>query len=185
MDALLNKPVYIFTKSNKSEINSYGKINCCFISSFQIQMKKLFNDFPDLQTLLNLLYPNQSDAYTNFANDFPEKWDILKNYLINQDIKWINRLDDIILQICLPLFTDNKCVSLTFIDLNMINAKEIANRNYRTLQLAFTDNYNKNKKIISIMQYENHFEPINIDFTIMHTHLQSIKEVNITSSFFD
>ena len=74
MDSLLNKPVYNFTKKSNSQVYAYGRSNCCFISSFQIQMAMKFNDFPSLKELVDLLYPNTTDAYTHFANDFPAKW---------------------------------------------------------------------------------------------------------------
>lgn len=185
MDSLINKPVYTYTNITKSQVNAYGKTNCCFISSFQIQMKNHFNDFPDLKTLLNLLYANQSNAYTHFAYDFPQKWHMLKTYLCNQNNIWADRFDNILLHICLPLAHDNQCVQLAFINLNTINSDEIILGNYASLESSFIDDYNPTKLIISIIQYAHHFEPIDIDFTIIHSNLESTKDICIDPTFFD
>ena len=185
MDSLINNPVYTYTSISKSQVNVYGRTNCCFISSFQIQMKKHFNDFPDLETLLNLLYPNQTNAYTHFAYDFPQKWQILKKYLTDQNNIWIDRLDNILLHLCLPLVNNNKCVQVTFIYLNTINSDEINSGEYKSLESSFTNEYDPTKKIISIIQYPNHFEPIDIDFTIINPNLESVDDIGINPTYFD
>jgi hypothetical protein len=160
MDSLLNKPTYQYVCHNKSIINYDKYTNCCFISSFQIQMKKIYSDFPDLKELLPLLYPNTFNAFTEFAYDFPEKWQKLKKYLINKDTKWIPRLN-IYLQICLPLKENNKCVLLTFIDINKVNPEEVNKCNYKSLMESFSDSIISDK-IIRIIQFPNHFEPFEI-----------------------
>jgi hypothetical protein len=184
MDSLLNKPVYNFSRNTNSQIYAYGRSNCCFLSSFQIQMKKQFDNFPELKTLLDLLYPNETDAYIHFAQDFPEKWFIIKKYLINQNREWEKKLDNLLLHICFPLKTQNRCVQLTFIDLNVIKIDEIHADNYDSLEASFTDEYNPSKTIISIMQYSNHFEPINIDFSNV-SKLTNLEEIGISESFFN
>lgn len=184
MDSLLNKPVYNFTTNANSQVFAYGRSNCCFISSFQIQMKKQFDDFPTLKTLIELLYPNESNAYTQFAQDFPAKWFTIKSYLINQNNDWAEKLNNVLLHICLPLKSTNTCVQLTFIDLNMINIGEVADGNYTSLESSFSEEYNSNKTIISIMQYANHFEPINVDFS-SGTILTNLDELAISDSFFN
>lgn len=184
MDSLIDKPVYTYTNITKSQVNAYGKTNCCFISSFQIQMKKHFNDFPDLKTLLNLLYPNQINIYTHFAYEFPQKWHILKKYLSNQNNIWTDRFDNILLHICLPLLIKDKCVQVTFINLNKINSDEINLDNYKSLESSFTNVYDSTKLIISIIQYPNHFEPIDIDFTIKNPNLESVDHIDIDTTFF-
>jgi hypothetical protein len=184
MESLLNKPVYNFTKNASSQVFAYGRSNCCFISSFQIQMANKFENFPGLKTLLELLYPNQTNAYTQFAQDFPAKWFTIKNYLITQTSKWKEKLDNVLLHICLPLKTPNQCVQLTFLDLNAINVDEVASGKYDSLEASFTDDYNPTKTIISIMQYSNHFEPINVEFS-HGTKLTNLDELGISESFFN
>lgn len=162
MESQLNKPVYNYNITTNSKVYFEGRSNCCFISSFQIQMKKIFNDFPDLNTILNLLYPVQSNAFTHFAYDFPAKWYKLKSYLISQDKKWESRLSKVMLQICLPLTIKNQCVLLSYIDLNIINPDEVNTGNYDSLEKSFSDQALPNYHIISIIQQVNHFEPIDI-----------------------
>jgi hypothetical protein len=184
MESLLGKPIYKYNKSAQSQITIHGRTNCCFISSFQIQMKKHFNNFPDLKVLLELLYPNQSNAYTHFANDFPAKWFKLKNYLANKDPSWIEKLDNVLLHICLPHQNNNKCIQLTFIDLNKINTEEVAQGNYQSLEASFSDEYDESKTIISIKQYYNHFEPVDIDFSYDNETVKTLDEVGISEDFF-
>lgn len=184
MESLLNKSVYTFTKNASSQVFAYARSNCCFISSFQIQMANKFENFPNLKTLLELLYPNESNAYTQFAQDFPAKWFTIKKYLINQNSNWKEKLDNVLLHICLPLKMHNQCVQLTFLDLNTINIDEVASGKYDSLEASFTDDYNPDKTIISIMQYTNHFEPINVDFS-NETKLTDLDELGISESFFN
>lgn len=184
MDSLLNKPVYNFNAQSNSQVFAHGRSNCCFLSSFQIQMANKFDDFPSLKELLDLLYPNTTNAYTHFAHDFPAKWFQIKAYLINKNIKWENKLADVLLQICLPLKKSNQCVQLTFIDLNMINVGEVSLGNYESLEASFSDTYNPGKTIISIMQFSNHFEPIQVDFTSSDK-LTELDQVAISESFFN
>lgn len=184
MESLLNKPVYTFSKNANSHVFAYGRSNCCFISSFQIQMKKKFSNFPDLKTLLDLLYPNESNAYTQFAQDFPSKWFDIKKYLINKNYEWKEKLDNVLLHICLPLKIQNQCVQLTFIDLNVIKIDEIASDKYDSLEESFADDYDQTKTIISIMQYSNHFEPIDVDFS-NSSKLTNLDELGISESFFN
>jgi hypothetical protein len=162
MESLLNKPVYNYKIIEKSQINYQGRTNCCFISSFYIQMKKHFDDFPNFNTILNLLYSQQTNAYTHFAFDFPSKWFKLKDYLINQDKIWESRLSNIILQICVPLINQSQCVLLSYINLNMIIPEEINLGNYESLEKSFSDVEPSNSKVISIIQLLDHFEPITI-----------------------
>ncbi len=185
MESILGKPVYNCTKLGSSKVNAYGRFNCCFISSFQIQMSKHFADFPDLKTLLNLLYPNETNAYTNFAYDFPTKWFKLKEYLIQTNSHWEDRLNNILLQICLPhkkYF--NKCIQLTCIDLNVIKPNQVAKGNYESLEASFSDDPDPTKTIISIEQNYNHFEPINVDFLSGFDRVESLDEIGVSGDFF-
>lgn len=184
MDSLINKPIYNFTKTESSQVFAHGRSNCCFISSFQIQMKKKFPNFPDLKTLLDLLYQDKLDAYTHFAHDFPVKWFQIKTYLINKNLDWIDKLENVLLQVCLPLKNQSKCVQLTFINLNTINIKEVNSGEYKSLEESFSDEYNPEKTIISIIQYSNHFEPIQVDFST-NSNLTSLDELGIDESFFN
>ena len=184
MESLLNKPVYNFTKNKSSQVYAYGRTNCCFISSFQIQMASKFENFPELKTLLDLLYPNKTNAYTEFAKDFPAKWFIIKKYLINKNSEWKDKLDNVLLHMCLPLKTSNTCVQLTFMDLNVINTNDVASSKYDSLEASFIDDYNPDKTIISIIQYSNHFEPIDVDFS-NGSELTNLDELGISESFFN
>lgn len=120
----------------------------------------------------------------NEAQDFPAKWFTIKKYLINQNSNWKEKLDNVLLHICLPLKMHNQCVQLTFLDLNTINIDEVASGKYDSLEASFTDDYNPDKTIISIMQYTNHFEPINVDFS-NETKLTDLDELGISESFFN
>jgi hypothetical protein len=185
MESILGKSIYKCTKLESSKINIHGRSNCCFISSFQIQMSKHFPDFPDLKTLLNLLYPNQTNVYTHFVYDFPVKWFKLREYLIGKNSFWQDRLDKILLQICLPhKISINKCIHLTYINLNLIKPDQIAKENYESLEASLSDNYDSTKTIISIEQNYNHFEPVNIDFFSECETVKSIDEIGVNADFF-
>lgn len=167
MDSLISHPIYKYTIHTGSHICYLHWYNCCFISSFQIQMRNMFNDFPSLGELLELLYPDKSDAYTHFATDFPIKWFKIKEYLITKDPKWSKILSRVLLRICLPLdpinkMKHNQCVLLNFIDLNLIDIEEIKKENYESLELALETEYSDYNIILNIIQFPNHFEPINI-----------------------
>jgi hypothetical protein len=182
METLINKPIYKYTIGSKSQIIYKSWINCCFISSFQIQMKKLYGDFPDLDELLNLLYKNNPNAFTHFAYDFPEKWFQLKEYLCSKNKIWSERLEQIVLRICIPTLIYNQCVLISFIDINRIIPSEIAKGNDESLEKALSNNIDQNKKIIDIIQFRNHFEPINIIST--EGVLKEIKYVSDFETFF-
>jgi len=184
MDSLLNKPVYNFNVQSNSQVYAHGRTNCCFISSFQIQMASKFKNFPSLKELLGILYPDTTDAYTHFAQDFPAKWFEIKSYLIKQSSEWENKLANVLLHICLPLKKSNQCVQLTYIDLNKINVGEVSAGNYESLEASFSDAYNPDKTIISIMQSTNHFEPIQVDFT-NGSQLTDLDQLAISESFFN
>ena len=162
MESFINKPIYNYILSTKSTVSYSSWYNCCFISSFQIQMKKLYADFPDLDELLNLLYKNNPNAFTHFAYDFPEKWFKLKEYLCSKNSIWAERLDQIILRICIPSTVSNQCVLISFIDINGIVPSEITKGNDESLEKSLSDSVDENKKIIDIVQFRNHFEPIEI-----------------------
>jgi len=147
-------------------------------------MANKFENFPSLKELLDLLYPNTTDAYTHFAKDFPTKWFKIKSYLIKQSSEWENKLTNVLLHICLPLKTPNTCVQLTYIDLNKINVDEVSAGNYDSLEASFSDDYNPDKTIISIMQYSNHFEPVQVDFTTC-SELTDLSQLAISESFFN
>ncbi len=184
MDSLLNKPVYNFTKQTNSQVYAHGRSNCCFISSFQIQMATHFKDFPSLKEILDLLYPNQTDAYTHFAQDFPAKWFKLKAHLIKSNSDWASKLAHVLLHISLPLKTPNTCVQLTFIDLNVINVDEVNSGKYDSLESSFSDKYDPDKTICSIIQYSNHFEPIQINWDTS-SELTDLEKLGISESFFN
>jgi len=162
MESLLYKPTYKYSINSRSKIIYNQWSNSCFISSFQIQMKKLYTDFPDLDELLNLLYNDTFNAYTHFANDFPKKWYQIKQYLISNNLIWLDRLDNIVLRICLPTSIKDKCVLVSFIDLNAINISLKGQCYYDSLEKALSDKVSNDKKIINILQLQNHFEPIEI-----------------------
>ncbi len=184
MESLIGKPIYNSSISSTSRVNVHSRSNCCFISSFQIQMLKHFPDFPSIEVLLDLLYPGQTNAYTHFAHDFPAKWFKIKYYLIKKDFRWQKLLDNVLLQMCLPHKLPNKCIQLTFIDLNKINPEEVSQGNFESLEASFSDVPNHEKTIISILQFNNHFEPVDVDFNSGSTILESLDEVGIDEKFF-
>lgn len=184
MDVLIGNPIFSYIQTDRSKIYAYGRNNCCWISSFQIQMQKYFPDFPNLKTLLELLYPNTNDAYTHFALDFPSKWLTIKKYLTDKNIEWKDKLSNIIIEICLPLVIQDKCVLLTLLDLDKLNPDEIKIENYNSIKESFLLERPINKTIISIMQYENHFEPIQIEISSEKTSLLDIELINMSELFF-
>jgi hypothetical protein len=147
-------------------------------------MQKYFSDFIDLKSLIELLYPNTNNAYTHFALDFPIKWIIIKKYLFEKDIKWVDKLSNIIVEICLPLIIPNKCVLLTLIDLDKLKPEEIKLGNFNSIKESFLLERPTDKTIISIMQYENHFEPIQIEIPSEKTSLLDIELINMSELFF-
>lgn len=182
MESLLNKPIYKYNCTSRSQIICKSWVNCCFISSFQIQMKKLYEDFPDLNVLLDLLYKNTPNAFTHFAYDFPEKWFKLKEYLCSKNKIWSERLDQIILRICIPTSINNQCVLISFINLNVLIPDQIAQGNNDSLDKALSDEIGQNKKFVDIIQLHNHFEPINIIST--EGVLKDIKDISDFETFF-
>ncbi len=170
LDSLLNKPIYRYTINTRSNISAYGYTNCCFISSFHIQMKKHFNDFIDFKQLLKLLYKKPSNAYMNFALDFPKFWVILKTHMESIDVKWKTIFENTILRIVLPLVEtsplvkNQTCVLLAYIDINIINHEQVQSGNYDSLEKSFSynDDDKHGKTIIDIIQFSNHFEPVEL-----------------------
>jgi hypothetical protein len=166
---LFNKPIYSYTIPNSSIVTHKTHYNCCFISSFYIQIKKIYNDIPSFDIILNLLYPNMNNAYTHFA-DFPEKYHKLKNHLINTDPIWKSRFDNIVLQIMLPMKKNDESVVLSYIDLNI-------NKSNITID-SLLDNVSDDKTIISIIQLHNHFEPVCVKNT--NKLVQNIDDIILT-----
>jgi hypothetical protein len=183
MDCLNYKPVYEYTRSTSSTVYYNGYSNCCLISSFQINMKKYFPEFPSLDMLLSLLYPNTKNAYTHFALEFPQKWYKLKQHLISEDISWKEKLDKFVIRFFTPVNSKkSECVLISVIDMNKVNHIEISNCNYDSLKDALTDEIPTGKTPIDILQLYNHFEPINIGKKV-RDRSESI-EVVVNKSFF-
>ena len=162
MEALLNKPTYKYSINSRSIIIYNDWNNCCFLSSVQIQMKKIYPDFPHLGELLNLLFSDTFNVYTHFAYDFPKKWYQIKEYLISKNLDWLDRLDNIVIRMCLPTSIQNQCVLISYIDLNAIDITKEKDDYINSVEKALTDQVSDDKKIINILQLQNHFEPINI-----------------------
>jgi hypothetical protein len=162
MESLLHKQTYEYLINSRSVIIYNDWNNCCFLSSVQIQMKKIYPDFPYLGELLNLLFSDTFDVYTHFANDFPKKWYQIKEYLISKNLSWLDRLDNIVIRICLPTSNKNECVLVSYIDLNAIDVTLEGQEYYNSLKKALTDQVSDDKKVINILQLHNHFEPIEI-----------------------
>lgn len=162
MESILNKPTYKYYIHTKSKVTCNNRTNCCFISSFQIQMKQLWDDFASLDDLLNWLYPNTSNAYTHFAYDFPKKWFELKKIMESKNPVWKERMERVVLGMYLPLVINSECVLLTLIDINQIIPNQVSNGNYDSLETSFLDALPDNKISINIIQLYNHFEPIEL-----------------------
>jgi hypothetical protein len=187
MDALINKPTYKYSINSRSVIVYNHWKNCCFLSSVQIQMKKIYPDFPHLDELLNLLFSNTCNVYTHFAYDFPKKWYQIKEYLISKNLDWLDRLDKIVIRMCLPTSIQNQCVLISFIDLNTIDiTKEsftFQGQDYiNSIEKALTDQVSDDKKVINILQLYNHFEPI--DIINCDGKLEDLNLVSESESFF-
>jgi len=162
MDSLQNKPMYTYNETENSKIYYNNISNCCLISSFQIQMKKHYVDFPSLDFLLEKLYPNTKNAFTHFAYEFPLKWCEMKKLLILQNPIWKDKLDKIVLRFFVGTHKKDTCVLISCIDINKINHQEVSNGKFDTLENALSDEVPKDKITVDILQKNNHFEPINI-----------------------
>jgi hypothetical protein len=162
MDALINKPTYNYSINSRSVIIYNDWNNCCFLSSVQIQMKKIYPDFPYLGELLNLLFSDTYNVYTHFAYDFPKKWYQIKEYLISKNLDWLDRLDNIVIRMCLPTLIQNQCVLISYIDLNAIDITKEKDDYINSVEKALSDTVSSDKKVINILQLQNHFEPIDI-----------------------
>jgi len=186
MECLKYKPVHNYSRVDSSKVYYNGYNNCCLISSFQIQMKKIYSDFPSLYEILPIMFSTSKNAYCHFALEFPEKWFILKNHLIKKNNNWEERLDKIVIRFYLPLTgkeDKNNCVLLSVIDINKINSKEVSNGNTESLEEAISDYVDKDKITIDILQVYNHFEPIKLGEKI-RDRSESI-ECSINKSFFN
>jgi hypothetical protein len=162
MEALLNKSTYKYSINSRSVIIYNDWNNCCFLSSVQIQMKKIYPDFPYLGELLNLLFSDTFNVYTHFAYDFPKKWYQIKEYLISKNLDWLDRLDNIVIRMCLPTSIQNQCVLISYIDLNAIDITKEKDDYINSVEKALSDTVSNDKKVINILQLHNHFEPIDI-----------------------
>jgi hypothetical protein len=178
MEALLNKPTYKYSINSRSVIIYNDWNNCCFLSSVQIQIKKLYPDFPYLGELLNLLFSNTFNVYTHFAYDFPKKWYQIKQHLISKNLDWLDRLDNIVIRICLPTSIQNQCVLVSFIDLNGIDINKEGDDYINSVEKALTDQVSDDKKVINILQLQNHFEPIDII-----SYEGNLKDLNLVSEY--
>jgi hypothetical protein len=162
MEALINKPTYKYSINSRSVIIYNDWNNCCFLSSVQIQMKKIYPDFPYLGELLNLLFSDTFNVYTHFAYDFPKKWYQIKEYLISKNLDWLDRLNNIVIRICLPTSNENECVLVSYVDLNTIDISLEGYEYTNSIEKALTDQVSDDKKVLNILQQHNHFEPIDI-----------------------
>jgi len=63
---------------------------------------------------------------------------------------------------CLPTSIQNQCVLISYIDLNAIDITKEKDDYINSVEKALTDQVSDDKKIINILQLQNHFEPINI-----------------------
>lgn len=162
MEALINKPTYKYSINSRSVIIYNDWNNCCFLSSVQIQMKKIYPDFPHLHELLNLLFSDTFNVYTHFAYDFPKKWYQIKEYLISKNLNWLEKLDNIVIRICLPTSNENECVLVSYVDLNAIDISLEGYDYTNSIEKALSDHVSDDKKVINILQLHNHFEPIDI-----------------------
>lgn len=183
MDCLNSKPVYEYTRVNSSSVIYKGYSNCCLISSFEINMKKFYPEFPSLDELLKLLYPNTKNAYTHFALEFPIKWYKLKNHLIEKDSSWKEKLDNVVLRFFTPINSKkSECVLISVIDINKVNHIQVSQCNYDSLKDAMSDYAPDGKICVDILQLYNHFEPINVG-RLVRDRSESI-EVSVGKSFF-
>jgi len=162
MEALINKPTYKYSINSRSVIICNDWNNCCFLSSFQIQMKKIYPDFPNLIELLNLLFYDTCNVYTHFAYDFPKKWYQIKEYLISKNLDWLDKLDNIVIRMCLSTSIQNQCVLISYVDLNAIDITKEEDDYINSVEKALSDQVSDDKKVINILQFHNHFEPIDI-----------------------
>ncbi len=185
MDCLKEKTVYEYSQNSRSTVYYNGYSNCCLISSVQINMKKIYSDFPSLDILLKQLFPSTKNAYMHFAMEFPQKWNNLRDFLIKNDVSWKEKLDKIVIRFFTPIKSSDKnsnCVLISVIDVNKVNGDEVASGNYTSLESAMSDIVEKGKIPIDIIQLYNHFEPIIIGKKI-RDRSDSI-ECSVNKSFF-
>ena len=185
MDCLKEKTVYEYSQDKTSTVYYNGYTNCCLISSVQVNMKKIYSDFPSLDILLKQLFPNTKNAYIHFAMEFPQKWNKITDYLIKNDISWKEKLDKIVIRFFTPINSPNEkpnCVLISAIDVNKVNGDEVTSGIYTTLEAAMSDTVEEGKIPIDIIQLYNHFEPIVVGKKI-RDRSDSI-ECSVNKSFF-
>jgi len=147
---LLNKPVYDYSIKQHSLVKLNNYYNICFISSFYNGLKLLYPNIISLEEIITNIYPKTKlNLYTNFSQDFYKIWNKLKTLLeiFNYDTT------NIVLSIWLPL-KNNKCINLVNIDMDKYDENIIDS----FLEEEFSSL--KNKKIINVIQYNNHFDSI-------------------------
>ena len=159
---LLSRNIYKYKFKVHSLVTHEGFYNICFISSFYNGLKLIYPNIPPLEEFIPNIYKkiNNKNLYTNFAGDFREKWDLLKEYLkvYNYD------MDNFVLAIWMPL-KNKRCVNIVNIDLD--NYKENISESFLEddshEKEIRTELLSKNKKIINIIQFDNHFDSIIIE----------------------
>jgi hypothetical protein len=175
---LLNKSVYNYYSIEHSLVKLNNYYNICFISSFYNGLKLLYPNIIPLEDIIPNIYPiNKTNLYTNFSQDFYKIWNKLKTLLeiFNYDT------ENIILSIWLPL-KNNKCINLVNIDMNKYDENIINS----FIEEEFINL--KNKKIINIVQYDNHFDSIIItnQTTNKYTDLDNLlNNLDIDHNFFN
>jgi hypothetical protein len=184
---LLTRNIYKYNFRVHSLITLEGFYNICFISSFYNGLKLIYPSIPPLEEIIPNIYKNKNskNLYTNFSSDFVDKWDLLYKYLTIFGYD----MNNFVLSIWMPL-KNKRCVNIVNIDLDKYN-------NNITESFIEDDSIEKetlaeliiqNKKIINIIQFDNHFDSIILEKKLndMYDNVDDfIKNLDIDERFFD
>jgi hypothetical protein len=186
-NCLLSRNIYKYDFKIRSLVTLERYYNICFISSFYNGLKQIYPNIPTLEEFIPNIYINlnNKNLYTDFAGDFCNKWKIIREFLKAYNLDDTN----FILSIWMPL-KNKRCVNIVNIDLDRYN---------ENISESFLedDSYEKeiredllikNKKIINIIQFDNHFDSIIIENKVndKYNDLQKfINNLDIDKNFFD
>lgn len=125
------------------------KINVCFYHSFYLGLKNIYSDIFDFKLLLE--FKETNDYFTSigkFLLEYPK----LYHHLIKHDSKLKNILNNLVLGIF--ELENNKAKIVSYIKLYNLNKNDLSSI------FCFENNLKNEDKIINIINYQEHFDPI-------------------------
>ncbi len=184
---LLTRNIYKYDFKVHSLITLEGFYNICFISSFYNGLKNIYPSIPTLEEIIPNVYSykNSKNLYTNFSSDFIYKWDLLQKYLTLFGYD----MNNFVLSIWIPL-KNKRCINIANIDLDKYNENitESFIKDDSREEEILTELLLKNKKIINIIQFDNHFDSIILEKKLLDKYDNIddlVKNLDIDERFFD